>query len=1032
MTAENDGQHCPRCGRRLSPSDPQGLCPQCLVANPLLHTTTHEGRSEGDSALISDLTQDLSIDARGRVQVIPPLAAGERVGEFEIVRRLGRGGMGTVYEATDLSLDRRVALKVLSRAMDDDQAKARFLREGRLAASINHPHSVFVFGTHDVDGAPLISMELITGGTLEQRVRKSGPLPHREAVDAILQIIDGLAAAYAVGVLHRDVKPSNCFVDAQGGLKIGDYGLSISTDPQLDVTITQAGSFLGTPAFSSPEQLRGEALDVRSDIYSVGVTLFYLLTGDTPFRSANFPQFLAAVLEREPPSPSVLNPSVPQELSAIVLRLMAKQSGDRFADYEALRRELEPWSSAAPDAAPLGRRTLAGMMDTSLCAIPGMVTAAFTRASIWQLMAFMGGALLYYTVCEHRWGCTLGKYILGLRVMDEERQRPRWTQALVRAGFFLGFPSLVNVPFHIAFRNVDPAAAATNPLYMLCLMGAGLSTYVLLAVMYSTARRRNGFASLYDLLTGTRVIMRRRNVRGPLSQPSPPAVAEEETNQMLGPYHVLAPLGEAGGVHTLLGYDTLLLRRVWLHAGASRNDLALPPYAATLGRPARMRWLNEGQDDHRYWQAYAAPTGIAWRDVMAAGVSWEEGKHWLADLAGELETAVDDDTLPPTLGTGQLWITEEGRLMLLETTAPVSTTPEEAEELGRPWVDPRAAANELLQQAVRELAAALPPMGKEPIPLSAFQLLTSIPEGQSLSANVEALQSAAQHQVIRTPQRRAMMALATYALPVMTLVLSCVYAVQTVVLFSRNADLRRLYAANIMISQLDVKTGPWYPLAPGSEEVMAEVAAREDQAELVPAVRTVVAGPLRHVIEDQSVWQSLPAIMYFHPAVRLRMQSLAAGPAPSSAEVQAAETLLAPMLSQLANRTRAVAAVQMRSMAFLPSVAWLFYVGMPALLAGLCFRGGLVLHGFQNQVVHVSGRTVSRLRIAARAFLPILPGMGLFLASSQDLHRALGFSVSPWLVATLLLGCATLVVVSNFFGPRSLADRLVGTVVVPK
>ena len=193
---------------------------------------------------------------------------------------------------------RRVALKVLSQALDSPEARHRFFREGRLAASINHPNSVYVFGTEELGGIPLISMELVAGGTLEDRVRNCGPLPAPAAVDAVLQIIAGLEVAQRVGIIHRDVKPSNCFVDADGTVKIGDFGLSISTAVRAETALTASGNFLGTPAFCSPEQLRGEELNARSDIYSVGATLFYLLTGHTPFQSKNVVALIATVLEQ--------------------------------------------------------------------------------------------------------------------------------------------------------------------------------------------------------------------------------------------------------------------------------------------------------------------------------------------------------------------------------------------------------------------------------------------------------------------------------------------------------------------------------------------------------------------------------------------------------------------------------------------------------------------------------------------------------------------------------------------------------------
>ena len=186
----------------------------------------------------------------------PPLMPFE-FGAYHIMRLLGKGGMGAVYEAEDTASGRRVALKALGHSLDSPETRKRFLREGRLAASINHPNTVYVYGTEEIEGAPVITMELVPGGTLQERVKADGPMPVAAAVDAILQIIAGLEAAHAVGILHRDIKPSNCFIDPSGTVKVGDFGLSISTLARGDSIVTLAGAVLGTPEFSSPEQLRG-------------------------------------------------------------------------------------------------------------------------------------------------------------------------------------------------------------------------------------------------------------------------------------------------------------------------------------------------------------------------------------------------------------------------------------------------------------------------------------------------------------------------------------------------------------------------------------------------------------------------------------------------------------------------------------------------------------------------------------------------------------------------------------------------------
>src|SRR4029077_17884667 len=162
-------------------------------------------------------------------------------------RLLGRGGMGEVYEAESIETGRRLALKLLRSRLEGADDRARFLREGQLAASISHPHTVYIFGSEEIAGMPVISMELLPGGTLKDRVVAQGPLRPTEAVSAVLDIVGGLDAAQSAGILHRDIKPSNCFLDTEGAVKVGDFGLSISTlarDVHQDVS---SHGFQGTP-----------------------------------------------------------------------------------------------------------------------------------------------------------------------------------------------------------------------------------------------------------------------------------------------------------------------------------------------------------------------------------------------------------------------------------------------------------------------------------------------------------------------------------------------------------------------------------------------------------------------------------------------------------------------------------------------------------------------------------------------------------------------------------------------------------------
>ena len=179
------------------------------------------------------------------LQAGPRPVPGQVFGPYRIGRLLGRGGMGEVYEAEHVEQGRRVALKVLNQRLTGPQDRARFLREGQLAASITHPNSVYIFGSDEIAGTPVIAMELLAGGTLKDRVKEHGPLPPAKAVDAILQVIAGLDAAHAGGVLHRDIKPANCFIDGDHTVKIGDFGLSISTAARDMTEFTMAGRFTG-------------------------------------------------------------------------------------------------------------------------------------------------------------------------------------------------------------------------------------------------------------------------------------------------------------------------------------------------------------------------------------------------------------------------------------------------------------------------------------------------------------------------------------------------------------------------------------------------------------------------------------------------------------------------------------------------------------------------------------------------------------------------------------------------------------------
>jgi serine/threonine protein kinase len=288
------------------------------------------------------------------------VAAGTRIGAYEIVDLLGAGGMGEVYRARDTRLGRTVALKVL-RAGADPELLHRLQREARAASALNHPNIVHIYDVGDAASLPgahyYVVMEHVVGETLRRHLA-AGPLPLSELLDLGAQAADGLATAHRAGIVHRDLKPENLMVTPEGALKILDFGLAKVTAPLENVDLretlsrhgTQAGMLLGTLEYMSPEQASGHAVDFRTDQFALGLVLHEMATGRPPFRRDTPAQVLAAVIERDPDPLTRLRPDVPAALDALVVRCLRKDPGARFARTEDLASEL-----AALAGRPRGR-----------------------------------------------------------------------------------------------------------------------------------------------------------------------------------------------------------------------------------------------------------------------------------------------------------------------------------------------------------------------------------------------------------------------------------------------------------------------------------------------------------------------------------------------------------------------------------------------------------------------------------------------------------------------------------------------------
>ncbi|MFN7733754.1 MAG: serine/threonine-protein kinase [Pirellula sp.] len=277
------------------------------------------------------------------------------LGDYELLEEIGRGGMGVVYRAKQLSLGREVAIKMILRdRLASELERQRFFAEARATAQLQHPNIVPVYDVGEIDGRPYFAMQYLQGKTLLELIN-ANQLEEREAVRYLLEVTGAVQCAHASGILHRDIKPSNILIDSTGHARLTDFGLAKQSD--VAESLTRTGVVLGTPTYMSPEQASGRMGEIgpASDVYSLGSVLYHALTGRPPFSAKSTMDVLLQVLEQDPPNPRVIQPKIDRDLEMIVVRCLQKPPDLRYASAAALGEDLSAYLNDEPISARSGQ-----------------------------------------------------------------------------------------------------------------------------------------------------------------------------------------------------------------------------------------------------------------------------------------------------------------------------------------------------------------------------------------------------------------------------------------------------------------------------------------------------------------------------------------------------------------------------------------------------------------------------------------------------------------------------------------------------
>ena len=401
-----------------------------------------------------------------------PDLTGRCLGDFQLLRRLGRGGMAVVYLAEQKSLQRPVALKVLrSSLVSDRQYVERFRREALAAAKLAHPHIVQIYDVGSEDGFHYIAQEYVAGPNLKQYLARHGALAPAQAIAIIAQVASALRVAAERGIVHRDIKPENTMLTTDGQVKVADFGLARIMDDRRQVELTQDGITLGTPLYMSPEQIEGKPLDPRSDLYSLGIMAYQILAGCPPFEGDSPLSLAVQHLQKKPKPLESVRSDIPLGLCRIVERLLGKKPEDRFqsADelLEALHKVAQPVDAASEEGTPSSTGLLPIPESWALPNLPGTDRLSEVMAAETRMMrrhrqalrviplavaaALLGGFGAYWFRPKPITGSAEATYAIVARQPDAQQQYYHALLQNTEAGYLAVmryFPPSVDHPTH--------------------------------------------------------------------------------------------------------------------------------------------------------------------------------------------------------------------------------------------------------------------------------------------------------------------------------------------------------------------------------------------------------------------------------------------------------------------------------------------------------------------------------------------------------------------------------------------------------